>query len=94
MMVGGVTPNGAQVGTEEALYHCQLATNLRLVSLKIKGKVRGNKHLFENDKNNYLESTYLSRSVNSVSKAGGVYEKGKGNNYTNRRKTFLLVQII
>ena len=64
--------------TEEALYHFHVPINLRLVNLKIKGKVRGNKHLFENDKNSYLGSTYSSRSLNGVSKASGVYEKGKG----------------
>lgn len=63
---------------------------------KKKKKEKGNKHLFENQKNSYLRNTDPGRNkpkqyFHQGVKARRFYEKGKGNNYLNRRQELLLV---
>lgn len=65
-------------------------------NLKIKARVRGSKHSFEIQKNSYLGSTDTDRIPRSVLiswERQGVVDKGKGNNYINRRKALLWVQV-
>lgn len=74
-----------------------LLVNLK-INLKKKSKIRDNELLFGINKNCNLGSPDSGRNPKSVLiigwRQGLFYEKKKGGDYMNRRKTFLLVPII